>query len=59
MNNPKPVSLSEGIRLFEQEQRKALKKLTAEFSQREQHKTKFQSIYISKPEVRAKFDYFK
>ena len=53
------LSLNEGIRRFEKMQRIANKKLTDKFSQREEGKSKYDSIYFSKPEVRAKFDYFK
>ena len=53
------ISLNEGIRRFEKMQLDAGLKLTKQFSQREEGKTKYDTIYFSKPEVRARFDYFK
>ncbi len=53
------LSLADGLRRFEQMQRDSNNKLTEQFMKKESGRTKFESVYFSKPEVRAKFDYFK
>lgn len=53
------MSLRDGILQFEKLQRKANKKLSKQFSQREAGQTKYASIYFTKKEHRDKTDYFK